>query len=125
MEMIEQTSSGPGRYHPHPRVWLGAIGLFTVLQSLTLASFAAAPGVDSTDAPKPASSSGLAVVATDEMLMECGFLRVHQSHLLNLNEVVGYEGGDHAEAILSDGQRMPVSRRKKTEFEEAIRRMAR
>ena len=64
MEIIEETSSGPGRYHPHPRAWFGAIGLFTVLQSLTLASFAAAPAVDSTDSPKPASSSGLAVVAT-------------------------------------------------------------
>lgn len=65
-----------------------------------------------------------AISSFDEMLFGCGFLRVHQSHLLNLNEVVGYDGGDQAEAILSDGQRIPVSRRKKAAFEEAIRQLA-
>lgn len=73
---------------------------------------------------QPKIFTSRSIAAFDEMLFGCGFLRVHQSYLLNLQEVVGFESGDQAEAILSDGQRIPVSRRKKAEFEEATRRVA-
>jgi len=47
------------------------------------------------------------------------FFRIHKSHIVNLEHVTGFSG-DHAE--LGNGQRLPVSRRKKQGFLLELRR---
>ena len=49
----------------------------------------------------------------DEMLNPYGFMRVHQSHLINLDHILQYEKSDGGSVILSDNQPVPVSLRKK------------
>ncbi len=49
----------------------------------------------------------------DEMLNPYGFMRVHQSHLINLDHILQYEKSDGGSIILSDNQPVPVSVRKK------------
>lgn len=56
----------------------------------------------------------------EDMLTGEGFLRVHQSHLINLNEVVQYLKEDGGYALMSDGSKVEVSRRKKEAFLAAI-----
>ena len=57
----------------------------------------------------------------DELLQPFGFLRVHKSHLVNPRHVVRFvsKGGDHL--VLSNGAKVPVSRRKKESVLEALR----
>jgi two-component system LytT family response regulator len=52
----------------------------------------------------------------EEMLPEPDFFRVHQSHIVNTGFVqkVTKEDGDHA--VMTDGIKIPVSRRRKEEF---------
>ena len=49
-------------------------------------------------------------------LQNCGFFRIHNSHLINLNylEKLTKDGGYYA--IMVDGNRLPISRRKLPEF---------
>lgn len=52
----------------------------------------------------------------EEMLPEPEFFRVHQSHIVNtsyVNKVIK-EDGDHV--VMTDGEKIPVSRRRKEEF---------
>lgn len=49
----------------------------------------------------------------EEMLLDYSFLRVHHSHLVNLNEVEKYVKGDGGYLILSDGTNIGVSRSRK------------
>lgn len=49
----------------------------------------------------------------EEMLVDYSFLRVHHSHLVNLNEVEKYVKGDGGYLILSDGTNIGVSRSRK------------
>lgn len=48
----------------------------------------------------------------EEMLSENGFMRVHQSHLINMNYLFCYEKSDHM-IIMKDESNVPVSTRKK------------
>ncbi len=48
----------------------------------------------------------------EEMLSENGFIRVHQSHLINVNYLFCYEKSDHM-IIMKDESSVPVSTRKK------------
>jgi two-component system LytT family response regulator len=41
------------------------------------------------------------------------FIRVHQSHIVNLNEIIRYMHGDGGYLILSDGTSVNVSRSRK------------
>jgi len=50
------------------------------------------------------------------MLKEDSFIRVHQSHLININFVEQYIKGDGGTAIMSDGSEVEISRRKKDQF---------
>ena len=50
---------------------------------------------------------------TEEMLEEYSFLRVHHSHLVNLNEVSKYIKGEGGYLIMSDGSIVDVSRSRK------------
>ena len=52
----------------------------------------------------------------DDLLSECGFFRVHRSHLINLRHIQKYFKGEGGYCVMSDGNQVMVSRRKKEEF---------
>jgi two-component system LytT family response regulator len=56
----------------------------------------------------------------EEMLEGEGFFRIHQSHLINLNSVLQYIKEDGGYALMEDGSKVEVSRRKKEAFLAAI-----
>lgn len=47
---------------------------------------------------------------------EQGFFRIHNHVIINIREVVRYVRGDGGHVIMTDGEKVDVSRRKKTEF---------
>lgn len=58
----------------------------------------------------------------EELLPENSFFRIHQSHIINLKfarKVLREDGGY---VLLSDGAKLPISRRRKEEFMEALLR---
>ena len=52
----------------------------------------------------------------EELLNEYDFIRIHNSHLINLRYVKNYTKGDGGIVTMSDGTEVDVSRRKKDEF---------
>ncbi len=56
----------------------------------------------------------------DELLSPLGFLRVHQSHLINLKQVKEFIKGEGGYLIMKDGSNVPVSTRKKHEVLEKL-----
>lgn len=52
----------------------------------------------------------------DELLSEQGFLRIHQSHLINLKHLTGFEKKDGGYVIMSDNSTVSVSFRKKDQL---------
>lgn len=62
----------------------------------------------------------------DKLLSGAGFLRVHQSHLVNMKHVKEYIKSDGGYLVMQDGTKVPISTRKKAEVLEIIdRRMLR
>ena len=55
-----------------------------------------------------------------EMLTNEAFVRVHRSHLINLQNVEKYIKGEGGFAIMSDQSKVEISRRKKNDFIEAL-----
>ena len=55
-----------------------------------------------------------------EMLTNESFIRIHRSHLINLQHVSKYVKGEGGYAVMSDDSKVDVSRRKKAEFIEAL-----
>ncbi|PCJ24498.1 MAG: DNA-binding response regulator [Flavobacteriales bacterium] len=55
-----------------------------------------------------------------EILTNESFIRIHRSHLINLQHVDKYIKGEGGYTIMSDGSRVEVSRRKKAEFIEVL-----
>lgn len=49
----------------------------------------------------------------EELLTTFAFLRVHQSHLINVKEIKRFDKKDGGFVVLSDGSEIPVSQRKK------------
>jgi two-component system, LytTR family, response regulator len=49
----------------------------------------------------------------EDLLQEFGFVRVHQSHLINVHQVQSYVKSDGGYLVMSDGSRVVVSRHKK------------
>lgn len=49
----------------------------------------------------------------DEMLNEYDFVRIHQSHLINMAYIKSYVKKDNGYVIMSDDSQLPVSQRKK------------
>ncbi len=49
----------------------------------------------------------------DEMLSDCGFIRPHKSHLINVNYIQSYEKSGGGYLVLKDRTNIPVSLRKK------------
>lgn len=56
----------------------------------------------------------------DELLTPKGFFRVHQSHLVNLNQIRQFLREDGGTLIMSDSSRIEVSRRRKDLLVQAI-----
>lgn len=52
----------------------------------------------------------------EELLNDYDFMRVHNSHLINLHHVKNYSRGEGGSVTMSDGTTVDVSRRKKDEF---------
>lgn len=52
----------------------------------------------------------------EELLEEYDFIRIHNSHLINLHYVKNYTRGDGGFVTLTDGSQVDVSRKKKDEF---------
>lgn len=59
----------------------------------------------------------------EEMLVEYKFCRIHNSSLINLNEVSRYIRGEGGQVIMSDGTMLDVSRRKKDIFLHSFNRL--
>lgn len=55
-----------------------------------------------------------------DMLKECGFIRTHQSHLINSTFIKEFVKSDGGYIILKNGSNVPVSMRKKAEVIELI-----
>lgn len=58
----------------------------------------------------------------DELLTGYNFFRIHQSHLINLEQVKKYKRGDGGEVIMSNGDSLLVSRNHKAGFLNAFTR---
>jgi two-component system LytT family response regulator len=58
----------------------------------------------------------------DELLSPMNFFRVHQSHLINLKHVASVSSNDGDYVILSGNQRVEISRRKKAEFLQLLKK---
>ena len=52
----------------------------------------------------------------EELLLEHNFFRVHHSSLINLGEVRKYMRGDGGCALMSNGEQIDISKRKKEAF---------
>lgn len=59
----------------------------------------------------------------DAFLVPQGFVRVHQSHLVNRKHIKRYVKGEGGEVVMSDGANLPVSRRQKADLIEALDRL--
>jgi two-component system, LytTR family, response regulator len=56
----------------------------------------------------------------EELLPEAEFIRVHHHHLINMNHVVRFLKEDGGYAVMSDGTKIEISRRKKETFMEKL-----
>jgi two-component system LytT family response regulator len=56
----------------------------------------------------------------DELLSDQGFVRVHQSHLINVDHISQYQKADGGYVILTDGSNVPLSKNYKDNFLGAI-----
>ena len=52
----------------------------------------------------------------EDMLAEHSFLRVHHSHIVNLNAITRYVKGEGGYLIMADGSTVDVSRSRKEEL---------
>jgi two-component system LytT family response regulator len=59
----------------------------------------------------------------DEFLRDKGFVRIHQSHLVNRRHIKRYIRGEGGEVILSDGTNLAVSRRMKGDLMKALEKI--
>ncbi len=54
------------------------------------------------------------------LLEEYGFVRIHHSHMININHIVKYVKGEGGYVVMIDGSTVDVSRRKKDDFLEKL-----
>ncbi|ASK31697.1 DNA-binding response regulator [Chryseobacterium sp. T16E-39] len=59
----------------------------------------------------------------EDLLRDHGFERIHQSHLINLNELKSYIKKDGGFVVMSDSSQLPVSQRKKERLQELINKL--
>ncbi len=55
-----------------------------------------------------------------ELLEESGFIRIHQSHLINKMHIQEYIRGRGGEVVMSNGTSLPISRDRKKDFLEQV-----
>jgi two-component system, LytTR family, response regulator len=58
----------------------------------------------------------------EELLPDTDFIRVHHHHLINMNHVIRFLKEDGGYAVMSDGSKIEISRRKKEAFMEKLNR---
>ncbi|MGL5891436.1 MAG: LytR/AlgR family response regulator transcription factor [Bacteroidia bacterium] len=56
----------------------------------------------------------------EDMLEPSGFVRVHHSHLINLEHLKTFMKNDGGYAVMTDGSNVPVSVRKKDDLLKAL-----
>lgn len=56
----------------------------------------------------------------EELLEQYGFLRTHQSHLVNISKIVRFDKMDGGHLVMENGHQVPVSQRKKDEVIELL-----
>lgn len=56
----------------------------------------------------------------EELLPSTKFIRIHHSHIINLNHLRKYLRGEGGQVLMSNGKTLDVARRKKDEFMKAI-----
>jgi len=59
----------------------------------------------------------------EELLKDQSFERIHQSHLINLNELKSYIKKEGGFVVMSDDSQLPVSQRKKERLQELINKL--
>jgi two-component system LytT family response regulator len=59
----------------------------------------------------------------EELLSDFTFVRIHQSHLINLSHIEKYLKTDGGSVIMEDGIELPVSRNRKEEFMARLEKM--
>ncbi len=59
----------------------------------------------------------------EELLADCNFFRPHKSHLINLNYIKTYIKSDGGTIIMTNGDEIPVSRRKKEKLLEILNQL--
>jgi two-component system, LytTR family, response regulator len=52
----------------------------------------------------------------ENLLTGNGFFRIHQSHIVNLDQIAKFHKSDGGEVIMSDGSNVPLARNRKDEF---------
>jgi len=62
------------------------------------------------------------LIEFEKMLPSSQFIRVHKSYIINVAELVQYKGGRNGTVILSEGSAIPISRDRKTELVNQIKR---
>lgn len=60
---------------------------------------------------------------TEQLLGEQSFLRPHKSHLVNIKYIKGFLKNDGGYILMSDGYKVPVSRRKKEKVIQTLRHL--
>ncbi len=71
-----------------------------------------------TDGGKAISSKSLLTIQTE--LPASKFVRIHQSHLVNLQHVAVHKNKDVNIVIMSNGEELPISRRYKMQLYERV-----
>lgn len=57
----------------------------------------------------------------EELLSHSGFIRIHHSHIINLNHVISFVNKDGGYIVMSDNSTLPVSHRKRKQLVEALK----
>ena len=57
----------------------------------------------------------------EELLPEQDFIRVHHHNLINMNHVVRFLKEDGGYAVMTDGSKIEISRRKKDQFMDRLK----
>jgi two-component system LytT family response regulator len=61
------------------------------------------------------------LVEFEDLLQEYSFFRVHKTHLVNLKQVIAYEKTDGGILQLSNGDKVPISRRRKEDVQKMLK----
>ncbi|GAB1450761.1 hypothetical protein MASR2M47_08170 [Draconibacterium sp.] len=61
------------------------------------------------------------LVEFEDLLKEYSFVRVHKTHLVNLKHIIAYEKTDGGILQLSNGDKVPISRRRKEDVQKMLK----